>query len=1028
MRPYRLRCLIVFAAMLAAVSIQAQEMRPPNRGGTTKSLGIPPKYHWFAGAAAGLNLQGEYAGVFNARLGVYKSLLNPAIGVVGLMGEGYAGTQDQRANGGLRASLTSPFLRLAFGADYDIRDKHTDFLLTFFIPGRRGGILGHGSNLRLEWIPNRDHTINLVLTAPFWSPNAGKTRPRRDYTKIRDIKPEPVKYDEYDPVLEDALENLRFLSHWINRLTTPYLDQDAWGRKKALEKFTANLDEIKSFLNSEQPLFPDGVTSEKVIRRYHEEFDRVFSIAISGDSLAVGQSMEEGRRISARAKEILLEEVILPYNRTLGEQRKKDTTTEMAVNARGEFVRWVLMDNKPHARDIQRWRAVGYVFVELLEMIEEVRKDSRDRWSLSQLVWLPFQLVLLPEQHDSQEEIDQLIERAVKNEFTPGNYIWYLRNEKFQLEFARMVQEAEDYHVLWIHDYRGVNSQGKPDLVGFEQTKGYLKALIKRVRRYDQTGKLPVYMIIIDQIYWEDNKGRIWSELLEDPLNHKFELGEKDYKWMEEEIAELQKKLRVAVAESNLLQTLASQYGRNWLENQVKVHINITNPSDPTFRSRQVIPLIGFPDDVMRDHRKISFYDITEEDPYRGMAIYTGMGIGEHYSGPTWEDRAILAQGPALLHLKYAARELFLNQGFPREQIPYPLGIFPKAKNYDEIVAMHTVPIGGRAARAMEIHSETGYGPKPCDVAKAVLYTLMPKGSILKAPDSIWNGALWGGMLLGAALRGGDAFVIAPSIAAAPSSGFPQMSRAQELLERLLIVREMLGDEISSVGGTLRVGIYDPDVAVNDYVGRIRSLEKTWEGNPLLRELYDFHPSVIATLEEGIAELEAAGFREQYLVEDVEERTPKLHLKAQFFASRQAWEKLISRPEWADVFRVMARQRLQDLSAPDSLSDLRADALELEKAGNILLQAYLDDLTPEEREKIVFYIAVGAHNMNYRSFMMDGEVLFLLSYFDALPAMLDFIGMTGLCKWPKTREELNELIPPYKGLKRKIGRFIRTGV
>jgi hypothetical protein len=54
--------------------------------------------------------------------------------------------------------------------------------------------------------------------------------------------------------------------------------------------------------------------------------------------------------------------------------------------------------------------------------------------------------------------------------------------------------------------------------------------------------------------------------------------------------------------------------------------------ADASFWSPQVVPLLGFPDDFIRDHRKIVFHDISEDDPYRGMAIYTGMGFGEHYA------------------------------------------------------------------------------------------------------------------------------------------------------------------------------------------------------------------------------------------------------------------------------------------------------------------------------------------------------------------------------------------------------------
>ena len=64
-----------------------------------------------------------------------------------------------------------------------------------------------------------------------------------------------------------------------------------------------------------------------------------------------------------------------------------------------------------------------------------------------------------------------------------------------------------------------------------------------------------------------------------------------------------------------------------------QVHVNITNPADISYWSRGILPILGTPDLIARDHRKISFYDISEEDPYRGVMMIGGMGIGEHYSG-----------------------------------------------------------------------------------------------------------------------------------------------------------------------------------------------------------------------------------------------------------------------------------------------------------------------------------------------------------------------------------------------------------
>ena len=60
------------------------------------------------------------------------------------------------------------------------------------------------------------------------------------------------------------------------------------------------------------------------------------------------------------------------------------------------------------------------------------------------------------------------------------------------------------------------------------------------------------------------------------------------------------------VAGSKLLQERARRFGDDWLHNRVKVHVNITNPVDWSYWSQQVIPLLGIPDVLMRDHRKIA--------------------------------------------------------------------------------------------------------------------------------------------------------------------------------------------------------------------------------------------------------------------------------------------------------------------------------------------------------------------------------------------------------------------------------------
>jgi phosphatidylserine/phosphatidylglycerophosphate/cardiolipin synthase-like enzyme len=76
----------------------------------------------------------------------------------------------------------------------------------------------------------------------------------------------------------------------------------------------------------------------------------------------------------------------------------------------------------------------------------------------------------------------------------------------------------------------------------------------------------------------------------------------------------------------------------------------------------------------------------------------------------------------------------------------------------------------------------------------------------------------------------------------------------------------------------------------------------------------------------------------------------------------------------------------------------------------------------------VFYLAVGSFNQNYRSMLMDGEVLFLVSGPDASMAFLDFVGMVYVVTWVDTVEELEEVLPSTEGIKRWISRYIKRAV
>lgn len=1028
MRASRLALLVT---LLATPTLAAQ-VRAPADGGMTRSLGQPRAWKLHTGVGAGwLFRESDGQLVTEGRIGIYKDLVNPVTGLLGLHFEGYAGARDTDFDRGVRAQLVSPFARFGLGVDYNGLDNESNFLISIGHPIRRGGAFGRGSFLRLNYLPGRDHSFSVGFEFPIRrNIPMGRTRPRKDHVpmEIPEVPKLPPPTEEEG--IQDALSHVREAAHWIHRFTVPFVDHDAFGGDEALLRFAAAMDSLKVHRARTTPLHPMGRTPAAELRVYHMELDRAFSIASSGRALPASRSTPVGREVSAKAKEILLDEVLLPYNRLLGQRKDPDTIRELGTRALGIiFTRWLFTESRVPS---QRRDPVLWVFQELLDIVDANREFAHRQWGDSRFVWLPLQYALVPEQHDSQAELDALIERAIDDRttvepprFTDGNRVSYLINEQFQVNLARSIHDAEDYHVLWIHDFRGVDGiTGDPDEVAFRQVvNSYLAAMTRRIREYDRTGTFPVFMIFLDQWFYEGRKSRLWMDLLEDPF-HETDLPGANRAW-EDTIAIAQQELRTAIRESSLLQHQAAQFGQDWLRDLIRVHVSITNPADPTFWSHQVIPLVGLPDNVMRDHRKIAFYDVTEEDPYRGRAIYTGAGVAEHYTAVSWEDRAIILQGPAALGLKQAARDLLLNQGIPPEEIPYHLQ--PRSRAPDYQARVDSVIAHEPTARAMEIHNQTGFNPKPINTLKALLYTLMPAGSVIKVPDSLWNSSFWGSLLVGFALRGGRALVIAPSHENAPSAGFAQLARAKELMSRLVTANTILQEEIAAEGGLLKVGIFHPDFAVTDIAQKVQSVRTALANYSWLRDLYDFHPDVSSALQEAqqwLDTLDLTSLPEEF--ESFEQ--PKLHIKANLFASAEAWAGLMSRPEWVGVLRQFLESRVDQIQRRQQLISSDAAEVSLIDVGRPMVQAWLAELSPKELERIVFFLAVGSHNQNNRSIIMDGEVAVILSSWAMIGGFIDMVSIAGQCVWVESVQELERHQAEYSEWQRRIGRWIKLAL
>ena len=1010
-------------------AVQAQDVLPPNRGGRTVSMGIPPTWRWAAGFSAGVHGADDAKVTAYANLGVYHDLLNPMTAALGVLGEAYAGTRGTFSasggvDGGVRLGLFSPATRLAVGADYNFRDHDVDLSLSMIHPFQRGGILVRGGQLRIDYLPTRGHSLNIGVRLPFGQPFLGRSRPRQDHVELADPEPPPI-YLVPDTTLVEALAQADTAAHWLNRLTMPYTEQWDWSADDALEEFATEMGELRDHMATEEG-DGGGVRSPiEDVEAYHRALDRAFSIATSGTGLPIGETTPLGVTVSAKAREIILDQVLLPYNRLLGQKKDPDSTWGLGASASGQFYEWLSEEDE---LEFEELRATTWTFAQVLALIEDIRARNLDRWQDSRFVWLPFQLALKPDQHDEREELDALVERATRQPHTRGNKRWYIENDLFLAQLQRMILDAEDYHVLWIHDFRGYDSEGDPDEEGFRQVvEAYLPALINRVSQYDDVGKIPQYLIFIDQMYFLANQGRLWLDLLQDPLNHEIDLPDGFESW-EDSIAALQTDLRRAVAGSRLMQSQARHFGEDWIGNLVKVHVNVTNPPDPSFWTNEIFPFfMGTPDVIMRDHRKITFYDVTEEDPYKGRAIYTGMGVGEHYVGASWEDRSMMVQGPALLSLKDAARQLLLNQGLEAREIPWELQPRERAADYDQAVQDSIAAIGDWGWD-VQLHNQIGFRFKAVSVFKATLYSLMPPGSVIKAPDSIWGSHFWASMLLGHALRGGRSLIIAPAIANAPSAGFPQMSRAQEGLTRVVVASEIFAPQLRQLGGLIKVGLYNSELPVGDVGHKLEAFSRALEETPWLKEFYGFHPDVVAGLATMAEELMDPAFEEDH--GNAALYPPKLHMKANYFATREAWDQLLSLPEVGESFRLYfeeLRLRNEALRRGEYRDPNIMNEVLLPRTREILV-SYVQELPTEVRDRIAIFFAIGSHNQNNRSMVLDGEVALVVGGFSALFGLPDFLVIVGLSEWIDDLDELEELFPAYTGIKRRISHWIRIAV
>lgn len=981
-----IRVIVAGATILALrASAQGVPTPVPRVGDPVFSMGQPPK-NQLHGAVLGIAGHQTGAGP-RAVGGVHRAFLNPVSGIIGVTGEGFLQGAGGEVSAGVRVLATSRVIGLSAGLEQTLLGvEGLGLAFSWQTAIRRGGIFRGGSMVRVDWLPRGDGAYGIGITVPLSQKFAGRTRER--VTAIR---------------VDNAGETVAPAAGLMDPATELLLTR-AGQAATQLAGFT-NL-----YTQNAQRLILTSPTRDypAVLASYHASIRGAF-IAAAADSVI-------GQRLERDARAILLDGVLLPFNSSFGQAKKGSGIGGLTSAALRRFL--IVVDSTRLASGARA--RVEAVFTRWLRIVEETQADGVREWKDTRKVWLPLQLALTAEEFDDQAEVDDLIARAVGHPFSDQNGLAYLNSNELPLEIARTIYAARDYHVLWTHDFAGHRFSGTIDNIGYAMVADvYLPALTQAVKRYDSTGVMPLYLIMLDQYFYEPNNGRLWMTVLENPL----EVSMRDARVDPEREAHLnqrQRELRAAVeASSRLRAEQARGIDPRYI---VKVHVNVTLPADFSFRSKRIIPGLEFtPDNLMRDHRKIVFYDVNESDPYRGAMILMGVGIGEHYASPTWEDRGYRIRGPAALEARRALRRTLDRLGIPGDKVPLPL------RATEMKTAEQQANTGDYIGRALQIHNTPGFGPKESSVGRAALYNLAAPGSTIIAPDPLWLSETWAGMLTAAAARGSTVMIIAPAVANAPSPQPPLMALSHRIVGRLLVLQRALTAQNAVNGGELRVGLYAAEAQIDDAAGRAREVREGVRRAPWIRSIIPFDETTLAVLE-NVTNDAAAGQNSTRLARDEKPRAPQLHQKTQLIALPGAMTALLRQPGWRNALAQSIRaQAQQTVKFTEQLTyttpDVDTTAM---RRNDVLLTAYEASRPEAERNRVSFYFSVGTQNQDDRGLASDGEASVIVSGFHAAAGVVDLYNIMARSRWITTQEELDRYIPPPPGWLARIAYFIRA--
>jgi len=260
--------LAVSAPHRAGAQSAGDPVAPP----PIKSMGQPPLWQPYTSLVAAFGRDNDATG--GLELGLYRPRGSPVNGVFGLAAEGYLFAGDGGATGGARLLGVTRAINLGYGVDWDARENNFAFILSYNTAVRRGGILGRGTQLRVDWIPARSSGLDVGITVPLGQPYAGRTRPRNTGVSLRDVARDATPhapstsasasvYRQADatplpPAADSALRHVREAALLIAAYSNFFNEHHETDSKKDLENVRAQAQRVRDSMAVRSPEYPDA--------------------------------------------------------------------------------------------------------------------------------------------------------------------------------------------------------------------------------------------------------------------------------------------------------------------------------------------------------------------------------------------------------------------------------------------------------------------------------------------------------------------------------------------------------------------------------------------------------------------------------------------------------------------------------------------------------------------------------------------------------------------------------------------------